>query len=466
MYERRVKILDTRLESRRRFFVMNGVGMAQADLRNQTTAGNAMTAEKAGVAKDYTTTYYRGVVQDERSFVKQHTRARDRKMTITDFELLRVIGSGAFGEVRLCYKRDDPHRRVLALKTMRKSKMIEGGHVKHVRAERDLMVEARRKGLDGAIQNWIVELHFTFQDDEFLYFVMEFCPGGDMMTWLIRLEIFSIPVAKFYTAELVQAVQTIHQLAYAHRDLKPDNILLTAEGHMKLTDFGLCKQAPTDSGGSSPAPAELGPDPAAEAQAAGAKRGHSRLLFGTVVGSPGYTAPEVLEGNGYGMECDWWGVGVILYEMLVGYPPFSGDNNAHTGHKIMRWREYLEFPGGVDAIDSQAKDLITKLVCGPRERLTYEQIIAHPFFTGIDWRNLSRTQPPLRMNVQGPADTRNFEDEPQTQPLRAGGGTKPSADQRYLFSGFTAKFENPTATTRPSGNKPVRPTIPDFEGMS
>jgi serine/threonine kinase 38 len=442
--------------------------MAQASPPAQPSAQTAyhpLTTEKVSVAKDYTTNYYHQVLHDERGFVKDHSKARDKKMRVDEFELIKEIGRGAFGSVRLCYKKDDPKKRILAMKIMFKARMIEGMHVKHVRAERDMMVEARKQELAGAIQNWFVDLYYTFQDDNCLYFVMEFCPGGDMMTWLIRLEIFDLPVAVFYTAELVQAVHTMHQMGYAHRDLKPDNILLTRHGHLKLTDFGLCKQAPKDQGEALvEAPRPVSTDPVADAAAGGARRGHSRLLFATIVGSPGYTAPEILQGRGYGMECDWWGVGVILYEMLVGYPPFSGDSTAHTAHKIMRWREFLEFPTGVDAINPVAKDLITKLICGPQERLGYEGIIAHPLFANIDFKNLLARTPPLRMNVQGEADTRNFDDEPlQAQPTPA--NITVSQDQRFLFSGFTAKFDNPAASTRAKGRQAQRPGIPDFEGM-
>jgi serine/threonine kinase 38 len=424
-------------------------------MTDQRPRAEAKTDDKVDVAKSFSSQYYHGMVHDERKFVMSHTRAKEKKLCAGDFERLKVIGAGAFGEVCLCVKRDDPKQQVMAMKVMRKSKMIEKGHVKHVRAERDLMVESRKR--TAGHESWVVDLHYSFQDDEFLYFVMEFCPGGDMMTWLIRLEIFRIEVARFYTAELVLAVQSIHQLDYAHRDLKPDNILFTASGHIKLTDFGLSKHT----GGSvESATADGVADPAA-----GAPRGHSRILFGTTVGSPGYTAPEVIQGRGYGIECDWWSVGIILYEMLVGYPPFAGDENAYTGHKIVRWREFLEFPEGVDAIDPKAQDLISRLLCDVRDRLDFRGITAHPFFQGLDWSTLRTMEPPLKMNVTGPADTRNFDEEPQTRPLQ-GTRTGPSDENRYLFSGFTSRFENTAASTRAGARRTTRPGIPSFEGIS
>jgi len=183
------------------------------------------------------------------------------------------------------------------------------------------------------------------------------------------------------------------------------------------------------------------------------------------VGSPGYTAPEVIQGKGYGIECDWWSVGIILYEMLVGYPPFAGDENAYTGHKIVRFREYLEFPDGVDAIDPKAKNLITHLLCDAKDRLDYRGIVAHPFFEGIDWAKIRTTDPPLKMNVTTPDDTRNFDEEQQTRPLQST-GAGPTEENRYLFSGFTSRFENTAASTRAGARRTTRPGIPSFEGVS
>ena len=454
----------------------------------QQLACSPLTAEKVGIAKDYMQKYYKKLSENPSSFVREHCRTRSKRMTVGDLELLAMIGRGAFGEVRLCYFRTDPTRTIYALKKLRKDVMIKRKQVQHVRAERDLMVEARRNG----DRRWLVDLVYTFQDDDHLYFVMEYCPGGDMMTWLIEYDIFEEDVARFYIAELVEAVQSLHRLNYAHRDLKPDNILLDRLGHIKLTDFGLCKQAPTieqEGGGghhrtdqaeprgdsaavSSRQPDPPGVDPRLKWHH---KFQRDRKAFFSTVGSPGYIAPEVLEKQGYNVECDWWSVGVILYEMLCGYAPFFGDEQCQTGTKILRWREFLEFPRGVDAISQTAVDLITNLLTDAAHRYTYEQIKAHRFFAGVDWDNLKAQPAPFRIALSSATDTRYFDVE-QLKGHEAPNTTDGSADgnhdaHRYLFYGFTSKFDQQGGTTLRSGTgrpQPAAaaqraPALPSFE---
>jgi len=156
---------------------------------------------------------------------------RRKKISVQDFDTLSIIGRGAFGEVRVVRKKDN--KKVYAMKIMKKNEMLKKNQVQHIRAERDVLALADNP--------WVVKLHFSFQDDKNLYLVMEYLPGGDLMTILMKYDILSEEQTRFYIAETALAIWSVHQLNYVHRDLKPDNILLDQEGHVKLSDFGLCK---------------------------------------------------------------------------------------------------------------------------------------------------------------------------------------------------------------------------------
>lgn len=157
-------------------------------------------------------------------------RLKRSRLGVEDFEPLKVIGRGAFGEVRLVQKKDTGH--VYAMKILRKADMLEKEQVAHVRAERDILVEADHQ--------WVVKMYYSFQDPINLYLIMEFLPGGDMMTLLMKKDTLSEECTQFYIAETALAIDSIHKLGFIHRDIKPDNLLLDAKGHLKLSDFGLC----------------------------------------------------------------------------------------------------------------------------------------------------------------------------------------------------------------------------------
>merc|ERR1719346_794126 len=164
---------------------------------------------------------------------KDLLRQSRKRFTVEDFDTVAIIGRGAFGEVRVVRRNDNDDKEVYAMKSMRKKDMIQKHQVAHIRAERDLLAAADNQ--------WLVKLHFSFQDDEYLYLVMEYCPGGDLMTILMREDILSEPHTRFYMSELAMAIQCVHDLGFAHRDLKPDNVLIDFEGHVQLSDFGLAK---------------------------------------------------------------------------------------------------------------------------------------------------------------------------------------------------------------------------------
>lgn len=158
---------------------------------------------------------------------------RWKRIAASDFEPLSIIGRGAFGEVWICRHKESGE--IVAMKKMKKKEMLKKNQVGHVRAERDILAKADNK--------WIVELKYSFKDSENLYLVMEYLPGGDLMNLLIKKDILTEDEAKFYIAEVILAIEIVHGLDYIHWDLKPDNVLLDKDGHIKLTDFGLCKHA-------------------------------------------------------------------------------------------------------------------------------------------------------------------------------------------------------------------------------
>jgi len=332
----------------------------------------------------------------------EYMRESRKQVTIMDFDLIKVIGTGAFGIVRLCRKKDTGE--VFAMKQMRKKEMVHKNQVHHVRAEKDVLSIAKN--------DWVIGLHFTFQDDHFLYMVMDYLPGGDLMTHLMRKDTFSEAETRFYIAELVEAVDYIHtNLHYVHRDIKPDNIVFDKEGHIHLLDFGLCKHNPPQS-----APEEAGGH---ERVASSAARGHdcrtprhpTRAKLQSVVGTPDYMGPEVYRKNFYGKECDWWSVGIIMFEMLFGGPPFSDDGHDPmvTSARVMRWRQHFHMPAE-PSVGAEAQDLLRGLICDVQERLTAEGIRAHPFFMGLDFKRLREMEPPIRPVVKSPLDTSNFDD--------------------------------------------------------
>ncbi|GKV03907.1 hypothetical protein SLEP1_g16142 [Rubroshorea leprosula] len=349
---------------------------------------------------------------------REYMRLQRRKMSVDDFELLTIIGRGAFGEVRLC--REKATGNVYAMKKLKKSEMLRRGQVEHVRAERNLLAEV---GSD-----CIVKLYCSFQDDEYLYLVMEYLPGGDMMTLLMRKDILTEDEARFYIGQAVLAIESIHKHNYIHRDIKPDNLLLDCNGHMKLSDFGLCKPLDSsnfpdlredDSGVGINYKPSLDSNKCSYSPSSQRTQQEQllhwqknrRLLAYSTVGTPDYIAPEVLLKRGYGLECDWWSLGAIMFEMLVGYPPFYSEEPLSTCRKIVNWRTNLKFPEEAKC-SVEAEDLIRKLLCNVDQRLGTKgahEIKAHPWFKGIEWDRLYQMEAAFIPEVNDELDTQNFE---------------------------------------------------------
>uniref|UniRef100_A0A674ES26 non-specific serine/threonine protein kinase n=1 Tax=Salmo trutta TaxID=8032 RepID=A0A674ES26_SALTR len=307
------------------------------------------------------------------------SKIRDLRMKAEDYEVVKVIGRGAFGEVQLV--RHKATRKVYAMKLLSKFEMIKRSDSAFFWEERDIMAFANSA--------WVVQLFYAFQDDRYLYMVMEYMPGGDLVNLMSN---YDVPEkwARFYTAEVVLALDGIHAMGFIHRDVKPDNMLLDKAGHLKLADFGTCMKMNKD----------------------------GMVRCDTAVGTPDYISPEVLKSQGgdgyYGRECDWWSVGVFLYEMLVGDTPFYADSLVGTYSKIMNHKNALSFPDDSD-ISKDAKNLICAFLTDREVRLGrngVDEIKRHPFFKNDQWtwENIRDTAAPVVPELSSDIDTSNFDD--------------------------------------------------------
>ncbi|KAK9804966.1 hypothetical protein WJX73_005308 [Symbiochloris irregularis] len=413
------------------------------------------------------------IIQQLEQREREYIRFSRHRMSAGDFEPLTVIGRGAFGEVRLCKEKSTG--KIVAVKKLQKSEMLRRGQVAHVKAERNVLAEVQNQ--------YIVKLHYSFQDETYLYLVMEYLPGGDIMTLLMRKDILSHEESQFYVAETVLAIESIHSKNYIHRDIKPDNLLLDAQGHMKLSDFGLCKpvdvdKLPTASQADRMANdllATPGPNRTQKENLSYWQKNRRTLAY-SMVGTPDYIAPEVLSKKGYGMECDWWSLGAIMYEMLLGYPPFYSDDPMVTCSKIMNWRKFLRFAPEAQ-LTPAARDLIQRLLCDADSRLGTRQgaaeIKAHPFFAGVRWDDLYSSTAPYQPIVDHELDTQNFENFPEMDGPEGATPRRRSRDPNFV--GYTYKNFNATPSSDHSNGgqsggvnfkrKPSpRPTLSDVQG--
>lgn len=487
-------------------------------------------------------------MRQENEFLRQDRVLRSRAnalkrakgVSIAGYDVVKILGKGSFGVVRLVKEKGqskpetqtatnlEPIKRwstsdlatlkstargafpllgsrrkeltktkkeVYAMKVIRKSDMLRNSQEGHLRAERDFLVASETS-------RWIVPLIAAFQDNKNLYLVMDYCVGGDFLGLLIRKNILSEDVTRWYIAEMILCVEEAHSLRWIHRDVKPDNFLIGADGHLKISDFGLAfdahwahdqaffhnhrhslveklgvevqgdEQDKTEAeaakasqnigkvmGGCSgkEKKAKAIEEPAEDEPVVDWRdKNQRRKLARSVVGTSQYMAPEVIRGDPYDGRCDWWSIGIILYECLFGFTPFACENRQETKLKILKHRTTLCFPDdqyGFPSISSEVLDLMRRMLREKEERLsspkyylndyaysqaedtnTYhihgpadkssknyqgkhvysddaDDLKTHPWFKGIDWVQMHKKKPPFVPKVKGWEDTKYFDDD-------------------------------------------------------
>ncbi|XP_053093349.1 ribosomal protein S6 kinase alpha-1 isoform X2 [Pangasianodon hypophthalmus] len=321
----------------------------------------------------------------------------------SQFELLKVLGQGSFGKVFLVRKVTPPDSNQLyAMKVLKKATLKVRDRVR-TKMERNILAEVNHP--------FVVKLHYAFQTEGKLYLILDFLRGGDLFTRLSKEVMFTEEDVKFYLAELALGLDHLHGLGIIYRDLKPENILLDEEGHIKLTDFGLCKESID----------------------------HEKKAY-SFCGTVEYMAPEVVNRQGHIHSADWWSFGVLMFEMLTGSLPFQGKDRKETMNLILKAR--LGMP---QFLSAEAQSLLRALFKrNPTNRLGSgpdgaEEIKRHSFFSTIDWNKLFRREikPPFKPAVARPDDTFYFDSEFTSRTPKDSPGVPPSAGAHQLFRGFS-----------------------------
>ncbi|XP_044760115.1 cGMP-dependent protein kinase, isozyme 2 forms cD5/T2 isoform X1 [Coccinella septempunctata] len=317
--------------------------------------------------------------KDEEGLERLRINEEFANIQLSDLRVLTTLGVGGFGRVELVQIISDPGRS-FALKQMKKAQIVETRQQQHIMSEKEIMGEANCQ--------FIVKLFKTFKDRKYLYMLMESCLGGELWTVLRDKGHFDDATTRFYTACVVEAFDYLHSRNIIYRDLKPENLLLDNQGYIKLVDFGFAKRLQT---------------------------GRKTWTF---CGTPEYVAPEVILNKGHDISADYWSLGVLMFELLTGTPPFTGSDPMKTYNIILKGIDAIEFPRN---ITRNAMALIKKLCRdNPAERLGYQkggisEIQKHKWFDGFNWEGLTERTltPPILPNVNSVVDTSNFDEYPQ-----------------------------------------------------
>nr|QNL15267.1 RAC serine/threonine-protein kinase [Littorina littorea] len=300
---------------------------------------------------------------------------KSKKKSLNDFDFLKVLGKGTFGKVILCKEKATSH--LYAIKILKKAVIIAKEEVAHTLTENRVLQTTKHP--------FLTQLKYSFQTPDRLCFVMEYVNGGELFFHLSRERVFTEERTRFYGAEIISALGYLHENNIVYRDLKLENLLLDKDGHIKIADFGLCKE---------------------------------EMFFGastsTFCGTPEYLAPEVLEDNDYGRAVDWWGTGVVMYEMMCGRLPFY--NRDHDVLFELILLQNVKFPRN---LSEEAKTLLSGLLAkNPKRRLggseaDVSEIKSHPFFMCINWDDLTakKITPPFKPQVTSDTDTRYFDEQ-------------------------------------------------------
>ncbi|ORY90109.1 kinase-like domain-containing protein [Leucosporidium creatinivorum] len=336
----------------------------------------ATSASRNVVNRPLSATASSNVLSPTPSNTSSTSRKTSSRYNLSDFTFIRTLGTGSFGRVHLV--RSQHNSRSYAVKVLSKDRVVKMKQVEHTNSEREMLERVRHP--------FLVNLWGTFKDTKNLYMVMDFVAGGELFSLLRKSQRFPDPVAKFFAAEVALALDYLHSLDIIYRDLKPENILLGADGHVKITDFGFAKHVPD--------------------------------ITWTLCGTPDYLAPEIVQSRGYNKSVDWYALGVLMFEMLAGYPPFftEDSNPMRLYEKIIagkvRYPAYFA-PEAKDLLKSLLTPDITKrfgnLANGSRD------IFGHVWFQEVDWERLYRKEIPAPYvpKVEGDWDASNFDAYPE-----------------------------------------------------
>ncbi|KAI8641702.1 camp-dependent protein kinase 9 [Parasitella parasitica] len=316
---------------------------------------------------------------------------------LKDFELQDTLGTGTFGRVYL--SKFTSTNKYYAMKVLKKSEVVRLKQVEHLLSEKQILSSVRFP--------FIVDLFCAFQDETNLYMLLEYVVGGELFTHLRRAGRFTNDMTRFYASEIVLAIEYLHSKDIIYRDLKPENLLIDHQGHIKITDFGFAKKVVDRTW--------------------------------TLCGTPEYLAPEIIQSKGHGKAVDWWALGILIFEMLAGYPPFFDDNSFGIYEKILMGK--VQFTPHFDPL---AKDLLKRLLVSDRTRRLgnlkggSEDVKRHKWFRGVDWVGLLKkdVRAPIVPHYPHPGDTSNFEKYPEQLDTDhdSSNGEDPFKD---LFVGFS-----------------------------
>ena len=396
---------------KKRWFILNGLNLNYYDKKGGKEAGsiNLKTASEVSLAPDCKKqpafkivtpdrTYYLSTEssQEASDWIKAIGEARKdssaksvaasvpqvapKKITLDDFEIISVLGRGGYGKVQLVRFKEDGQ--LYALKSMSKHLIEESGQIQQTLTERDVLLKT--------VHPFLVGAHHTFQTAEKIFLVLDYVPGGELFGRLKEEERFSESRVRLYAAEILLGLGQLHSLGFVYRDLKPENILVDAEGHLKITDFGLAKG-----------------------------KMNSGATTTTFCGTPEYVAPEMLRQEPYTKSVDWWSYGILIYEMLTGLPPFFDENTNRMYQMILK--DDVVFP---DDLSPDVQDLISKLLnkypqarlgAGPKD---FEDIKAHKFFSSLQWDKVlaKKYTPEWKPHMKNATDTSNFDEEFTAEP--------------------------------------------------
>lgn len=324
-------------------------------------------------------------------------------ISLKDFQVLKIIGRGTYGKVSLVRHLKDG--KIYAMKSMSKRLLQEYDQIGQIITERDVLLKSSHPFLVGA--------QYSFQNEEKIYLVIDYVPGGELFSRLREEGRFTEERAKLYAAEIALGLGHLHSQGFVYRDLKPENILVDRDGHLKITDFGLAK-------------GKLGPSGTTQ----------------TFCGTPEYIAPEILQQLPYTKAVDWWSFGILMFEMLTGFPPFYDENMTKMYRSIMN--DPISYPHYISA---NARDFMSRLLDrNPLTRLgssdrDIEEIKEHPFFEGLNWDDVinRRVKPQWLPELQSEEDTKNFAETFTTESLAESVVSGPglTKETQREFVGFT-----------------------------